>query len=124
MSDNRESTGKVGKGNPPVETRFKSGQSGNPKGRPKGSVSVKAELQKIIDLEIKGEHNPFTDQIEDMPVGRKIALNIAIKAADGDMLACKDVRDTIDGKPAQAVNIGGREDNPLQHTFTLKIDNS
>ena len=85
----------------PVGTPFQPGRSGNPAGRPKGSVSIKAELQKIIDLEIKGEHNPFTDKIEDMPVGRKIALNMAIKAAEGDMWACKDVRDTIDGKPAQ-----------------------
>jgi hypothetical protein len=28
---------KVGKGKPPIETRFRSGHSGNPKGRPKGA---------------------------------------------------------------------------------------
>jgi len=50
---------------------------------------------------LKNEHNPFTDEVEDeMPVGRKIALNMAIKGAEGDIWACKDVRDTIDGKPA------------------------
>ncbi len=33
---------KVGNGCPPLETRFKPGQSGNPLGRPKGSVSLKS----------------------------------------------------------------------------------
>jgi hypothetical protein len=36
----------VGPGNPPFRTRWKSGVSGNPKGRPKGSVSIAALLQK------------------------------------------------------------------------------
>jgi hypothetical protein len=96
----------------PVGTPFQPGQSGNPNGLPKGSVNIKAELQKIIDLKIKNEHNPFTDEVEDeMPVGRKIALNMAINAAAGDQNACKDVRDTIDGKPAQSINVGGQGEN-------------
>jgi len=107
----------------PVGRPFQSGKSGNPAGRPVGSVSVKAELQKIVDLTIKGEHNPFTEEFEDMPVGRKIALNLAIITSEGDMWAIKEVRDMIDGKPAQSVNIGGQDDNPVQHTFTLKIAN-
>ena len=42
ISDEGENTGgsdgayKVGRGKPPLHTRFKKGQSGNPKGRPKG----------------------------------------------------------------------------------------
>jgi hypothetical protein len=31
---------RVGYGRPPLNTRFKSGHSGNPKGRPKGSKSL------------------------------------------------------------------------------------
>jgi hypothetical protein len=37
----------VGYGRPPKATRFKPGKSGNPKGRPKGSVNTKALLKKI-----------------------------------------------------------------------------
>lgn len=49
-------TYKVGKGRPPRETQFKPGQSGNPKGRPRGSKSLKAHLfdaleQKVLILE-------------------------------------------------------------------------
>jgi Family of unknown function (DUF5681) len=35
-----------GRGNPPSHTRFKPGQSGNPKGRPKGSRSLAQEIQR------------------------------------------------------------------------------
>src|SRR5262249_40927871 len=37
----------VGYGRPPIETRFKKGQSGNPKGRAKGRRNVKSEIEEI-----------------------------------------------------------------------------
>jgi hypothetical protein len=38
----------VGRGKPPVHTRFKKGQSGNPKGRRKGKVTV-ADVDAVLD---------------------------------------------------------------------------
>jgi hypothetical protein len=35
---------KVGYGRPPLHTRFKPGQSGNPNGRPKGTVSFRSDF--------------------------------------------------------------------------------
>lgn len=34
---------------PPKEHRFRPGQSGNPAGRPKGSVSIRKRLQRLVD---------------------------------------------------------------------------
>jgi hypothetical protein len=43
---------KVGYGSPPVHSRFKPGQSGNPSGRAKGSENLKTLFNRILDEEI------------------------------------------------------------------------
>lgn len=42
MSENDDAD--IGYGQPPTHSRFKPGQSGNPRGRPKGAVSFKSDL--------------------------------------------------------------------------------
>ena len=41
-------TTNVGYGNPPAETRFKAGQSGNPRGRPKGTLNMATVLERTL----------------------------------------------------------------------------
>ena len=43
----------VGYGKPPKETQFKGGQSGNPKGRPKESVSFALKLEKAMSEKVE-----------------------------------------------------------------------
>jgi hypothetical protein len=42
----------VGYGNPPKATRFKKGHSGNPKGRPRGSVSLQQLIRKQLNHKV------------------------------------------------------------------------
>jgi hypothetical protein len=51
MSEQEEQ--KIGYGKPPVATRFKPGQSGNPNGRPKGSVNLKTDLRSELSERIQ-----------------------------------------------------------------------
>ena len=44
---------KVGYRKPPTKTRFKPGQSGNPNGRPKGSVNLKTDLRSELSEKIR-----------------------------------------------------------------------
>jgi hypothetical protein len=41
-------TTKVGYSNPPEHTRFKAGQSGNPRGRPKGTLNLATVLERTL----------------------------------------------------------------------------
>jgi hypothetical protein len=43
----------VGRGKPPVHTRFKHGQSGNPKGRPKGMRNFRTDVQATLKTPVK-----------------------------------------------------------------------
>jgi hypothetical protein len=59
----------LGYGRPPKATQFKPGQSGNPKGRRKGSRSLRAELVGIIHGKV-----PMTDGNQRRHVSRLGAL--------------------------------------------------
>lgn len=102
---------------------WKAGQSGNPNGKPKGAVSVKAELRKLMDIILKGEVNPLTDLPEDMPTGRKIALNLAMKAvADGDLGAIKTIIEHLDGKAGESLAISGPDGGPVETVSTITLN--
>jgi uncharacterized protein DUF5681 len=61
-----EPADKVGPGKPPRHTRFKPGQSGNPKGRPKGSKNfatiLQQQLTKKITITVDGKPRRMTVQ--------------------------------------------------------------
>jgi len=71
----------VGKGRPPKETQFKPGQSGNPKGRPKGiknaATMAKAALNRKVVVTINGAKRKMT--VQDVSYRR-----LADKAMTGD----------------------------------------
>lgn len=58
------STPPIGYGKPPKKSQYKPGQSGNPKGRPKGAKSLKSVLQKEltskIEIKVQGKKTKAT----------------------------------------------------------------
>lgn len=75
---------KVGYGNPPIPTRFRPGESGNPRGRPKGAKGLRAELKAELDEFVTVEANGKTKRIRKR---RLIIKALAAKAAKGDVRA-------------------------------------
>lgn len=74
----------VGYKQPPKETQFKPGVSGNPKGRPRGTVSLATVLRKALSERVTIRENGRTRKISKLEVVLKQLVN---KAAGGDLRA-------------------------------------
>ncbi|HEY1657771.1 MAG TPA: DUF5681 domain-containing protein [Candidatus Sulfotelmatobacter sp.] len=71
----------VGYGRPPVGTRFKKGQSGNPKGRPRGKKNLKMLLDQALSEKITVNENGRRKMISKAQAGMKHLVN---RVASGD----------------------------------------
>jgi len=77
----------VGYGKPPVETRFKPGQSGNPAGRPaakKVSNTLRPVLKRVLDEPVSVAGKKYTPQ-------EVMVRTLINKAMKGDLRAIKTV---------------------------------
>ena len=94
----------VGYGKPPKATRFKSGQSGNPRGRPKGAKTSKkkisakneARFNKVLLEECYREIGVRDgDKLIKMPVIQAVIRNQALNAAKGNQRSQRMLTDSL-----------------------------
>lgn len=76
----------VGYRKPPAKTQFKKGRSGNPKGRPKGSLNVAAVLARTLRESVVINENGQRKTITKMEAAVK---QLANQAASGDLAAVR-----------------------------------
>ncbi|WP_157644513.1 DUF5681 domain-containing protein [Bradyrhizobium sp. WSM2793] len=76
---------KGGYGRPPMSGRFKKGQSGNPRGRPKGSRNLKTDLTSMMQkrVQIREDGQPRVVSRQEL-----VLLRLFEQAAKGDTKAC------------------------------------
>ena len=74
----------VGKGRPPLSTRWKPGQCGNPKGRPKGVKNMTTYFYEALDKKIEITERGKTRKVT---VREGIALRVTTLALKGDSKA-------------------------------------
>lgn len=71
----------IGYGKPPVESRFKPGQSGNPWGRPKGARDPDSVLRRVLDREISAT---VDDETRTLPIRDALVVRALDLAKSGD----------------------------------------
>jgi DNA-directed RNA polymerase specialized sigma54-like protein len=79
------------------------GQSGNPKGRPKGSKNRSTIARKWLDSKEKFK-NPLTGEIELLTQEDITTLAQILKAREGDTPAYKALEDSAYGSPVQQID--------------------
>jgi hypothetical protein len=79
-ADDRTAEG-VGYGRPPAHTRFKPGQSGNPKGRPKHRKNISTVFREVLNENIKIKEG---DKIKTVSKAEAMVRGTVLKALKGD----------------------------------------
>jgi Family of unknown function (DUF5681) len=110
----------VGYKKPPPATRFKPGQSGNPKGRPKGAKNFSTAIQAELDTHIVATENGRRRKITKRAAVAKQLVN---KAVSGDQKAipllfneCRQIEDQPLAGSAESVF-----DRPEDHSVMESI---
>jgi hypothetical protein len=101
----------VGYRKPPQHSRFKKGQSGNPKGRPKRSESFARLARRTLDERIVIKENGERRTITKLQAALKQLIN---KAATGDARA---IREIIKLQPLIAQHDQAEDGKPVLHIF-------
>jgi len=76
------SESEIGYGKPPKESQFKKGQSGNPRGRPKGSKNLNTLIKRELESRITIEQNGTKRKIRRKEALVKGLVNDALKGKD------------------------------------------
>ena len=94
-SDDSDKDKMVGYGRPPAATRFKKGQSGNPKGRPKGRKSVGKILRDALHRTIEVRDADRVRTMSKIEAVIEVTLNKALKGDHRSFAKLMDVADKL-----------------------------
>ncbi len=111
MADN------VGPGKPPHHTRFRKGQSGNPRGRPKGSKSFTAVLGREMRKRVTITENGKTRRVTAQEV---IARRLAHDGMKGGIRAIELLTRLVGAAEADLARTGAKAAMPLPDKETLR----
>ena len=84
MANDKPLRYEVGFGKPPAATRFRKGQSGNPRGRPKGKRNAATTIMRALDAKVTINENGRRREITKFEAA---ITQLANKAATGDLRA-------------------------------------
>lgn len=103
----RKSSPPIGYGQPPHETRFRKGTSGNPKGRPRGSLNMATVLLRTLREPVVVTVNGRKKTITKLEAAM---TQIANKAASGDLGALKLLTALVQSSEDRVANTPQQDD--------------
>jgi hypothetical protein len=113
---------KVGYRRPPVHTRFKPGQSGNPRGRPKGAKNIDVLCRSLLSRKVTIQENGGRRKVTAVEA---IVLATIQRAVRGDNRAAKIVLDLQQRMPtqddAEADAVSSAEDQAIIAEFLATL---
>lgn len=88
MTKKSSAESRTGKGSPPPERQFRPGQSGNPKGRPKGSQNRHTTIRKVLSQIVNAD---FGNKRKKISVSEASLQRLAQIALSGDRAAISNI---------------------------------
>jgi len=117
-----KSTYEVGYGKPPQHSRFKAGQSGNPKGRPKGVVSLATALNRALKERVVVIEDGQRKSISKLEAAVKGMVNRAVK---GDARALQQLlvlAPAIEAETAGSADLQSASDSAVLATLIKRFE--
>ena len=95
-----------GRCDPPIEHRFSSTNQPKIRGRKKGSISLTAQLKKMLKKSLK-HYDPLDKTNKDDNIKNHLINILLAKGLSGEDRALKEILDRIEGKAKESIDING-----------------
>ena len=122
MSDKSSPSYEVGFGKPPEASRFKPGQSGNPRGRPKGVLNLATTVQKALRERVTVVEHGRRRQVSKLEATVTQLVN---RAAKGEPRATQQLLAlvaTVEGNAATTTSLGkSQSDREVMASILLRL---
>lgn len=126
MTDHQDREDPVGYGKPPKSGQFKKGQTGNPKGRPKGSLDLNTYVQQMLSAQVTVTEGGKRKRVNSL---QATLMRLAEKSLKGDMRAIEkvlslaaDMADELEAR-SEGRKISGR-DKEIMEWFKQSVRES
>jgi Family of unknown function (DUF5681) len=112
--------GDVGRSNPPKHTQWRSGQSGNPNGRPKKEACLTTLLKEELDRAVTDQNllETIGAKVGDVTWAQMIAVALIRKAAKGNERAAEIIFDRAEGKVRPSPVFEPTEAQPVNYDYS------
>jgi hypothetical protein len=121
MNDRDDDDYEVGYGKPPKHTRFKPGQSGNPKGRPKGTRNFKTDVKAMLNAPVRITRNGKPRKVSTQEAGLLCVRERALSGHAKELGLLLDLAKTFNSEELTVTSALSADDTKLLELFMQRV---